>query len=161
MIKKWLLWMFFCLTFLLSACSQIGEEDTEKFSGVLSKGSVLGYEYVMRIEQEVFMWKVGYKGEIIDIEESDSNKEILEDFMVSVNEGQSVFGKLIISLAYFLVVIITTLIIYKKNKNLLKKVVGFIVFLACISSFIAFDSAMDLNRLLHDAHYNFLVLKNS
>ncbi|RTR25845.1 hypothetical protein EKG37_22415 [Robertmurraya yapensis] len=161
MIKKWMLWLLCCLAFFLSACSQNGEEDTETISGVFSKGQVLGYEYVTSIEQNSFLWKVGYKGEIVNIEESGKNEDLLEDFMRAVSEGEVVFGKLMISLAYFLVVIITTLILYKRNKNLLKKGVGVIVFAACISIFIAFDSAMDLNRLLHDAHYNFFMLKNS
>lgn len=161
MIKKWMLWMFCCLTLLMTACSQNGEEDTEKISGVISKGKVLGYEYVTSVEQDSFLWTVGYKGEIVSIKESGKNEELLEDFMRAVSDGEVLFGKLMISLAYFLVVIITTLILYKRNKNLLKKVVGVIVFAACISIFIAFDSAMDLNRLLHDAQYYFLVLKNS
>lgn len=161
MIKKWLLWVFCCLVFLVTACSQNGEEDTEKFSGVFSKGRVLGYEYVTSIEKNSFSWKVGYKGEIFELDESADNEDDLEKFMRAISDGEMLFATLIISLSYFLVVVISTLILYKRKSNILKNASGIIVLLAVISIFIAFESAIDLNRILHNAQYYFLQLKNS
>ncbi len=153
--------MFCCLVFLVTACSQNGEEDTEKISGVISKGQVLGYEYETAIKASSFLWKVGHKEDSLHIEESDRNKEILEDFMVAVNEGQSVFVKLIIALSYIVIIAITIFILYKKNRKVLRASNGVLIAFAVVAIFIAFESAIDLNRILHNAQYYFLQLKNS
>ncbi|TKC16058.1 hypothetical protein FA727_13950 [Robertmurraya kyonggiensis] len=148
------------MLFLVTACSQSGEEDTEKISGVISKGQVLGYEYETAIEGSSFLWKVGHKQDSLYIKESDSNKEILEDFMVAVNKGTSVLVTLMISLGYIVIIAITTFILFKKNRKIIKASSGILIAFSVIAMFIAFESATDFNRILHDAEYYFLVLKN-
>lgn len=78
--------VIFSFTLILSACSQT-EEDTEEYSGIIGDEQSLGYEYTVLKEQNKFSWKVGYKGDISIIQESDSNREDLENYMNAVNES--------------------------------------------------------------------------
>jgi hypothetical protein len=118
-MKKCILLMLFCFAIILSACSQ-SEEDTREYSGIISDGKTLGYEYTVTKEQNTFTWKVGYKGDISIIEESAANDEDLVNYMNTVNDSKLVLAKLILSVSYFLIVIIITLILYKKNRKMLK-----------------------------------------
>lgn len=72
-IKKYILILLFCITLILSACTQ-SEEDTQEYSGIISDGNVMGYEYTVTIEDNLFSWKVGYRGDITTIEKSTDNK---------------------------------------------------------------------------------------
>ena len=149
--------MLFCFTLILSACSQ-GEEDTQEYSGIIGNGKTLGYEYTVTKEQNKFSWKVGYKGAISIIEERAANEDDLVNYMNAVNDSKLVLVKLILSVSYFLIVIITTLILYKKNIKMLKDGGVIITILAGIAIYIAFKASFDLSSLLHDTKCFYLIL---
>ena len=158
-MKKSILLLLFCFPFILSACSQ-SVEDTQEYSGIISDGEFFGYEYSVTKEQTKFIWKVGYKGETAIIEKSANNQDDLENYKNAVDDSKLVFGTLIISLAYILIVIISTLILYKKNRKMLKDASVIMVLLTGIAVYIAFDSSLDLSRVLKDAQYYYLTLTN-
>ncbi len=150
--------MLFSFTLILSACSQ--EEDTQEYSESIGDEQSLGYEYTVLKEQNKFSWKVGYKGDISIIEESAANQDDLVNFMNAVNDSKLVFAKLIISVSYLLIIIITTLILYKKNRKMLKDSGVVITMLSGIAIYIAFKASFDLISLLQDAKYYYLILTN-
>ena len=158
-MKKCILLMLFCFTLILSACSQ-GEEDTQEYSGIIGDGKTLGYEYTVTKEQNKFSWKVGYKGDISIIEESAANEDDLVNYMNAVNDSKLVLAKLIISVSYILIVIITTLILYKKNRKMLKDSGVIITILTGIAIYIAFKASFDLSSLLQDAKHYYVILTN-
>ncbi|EKN69349.1 hypothetical protein BABA_10816 [Neobacillus bataviensis LMG 21833] len=151
--------MLFCFPFFLSACSQ-GKEDTQEYSGIIGDGKTLGYKYTVTKEQNKFYWKVGYKGDISIIEERSANEDDLVNYMNAVNDSKLVLAKLILSISYFLIVIMTTLILYKKNRKMLKDGVVTITILAGIAIYIAFKASFDLSSLLQDAKSYYLILTN-
>lgn len=156
-MKKWLFLMLFCITLILSACSQ-SEEDKQEYLGVISEGKVSGYEYTVIKEQNNYLWQIGYKENITIIEESTANKEDLLKFMHAVIDSKLVLAKLITSLSYLLIVTITTLILYKKNRKMLKDGSAMITIFVGIAVYIAFKASFDLSRLLHDTKYFYLTL---
>ena len=151
--------MLFSFTLILSACSQ-AEEDTQEYSGIIGDEQSLGYEYTVLKEQNKFSWKVGYKGDISIIEESAANQDDLVNYMNAVNDSKLVLAKLIISVSYLLIIIITTLILYKKNRKMLKDSGVVITMLSGIAIYIAFKASFDLISLLQDTKYYYLILTN-
>ena len=118
-LKKCILLILFSFTLILSACSQ-NEEDTQEYLGVIGEGKAFGYEYTVTKEQNnKFSWKIGYKGDISIIEESNANEEDLINYMYAVNDSKLVLVKLITSVSYFLIVIIIVFILFKKNRKVL------------------------------------------
>lgn len=158
-MKKCILLMLFCFTLIVSACSS-DEEDTLEYSGIISDGKTLGYEYTISKEQDKFSWKIGYKGDISIIEESTANQDDLVNYMYAVNDSILALGKLIISVSYLLIVIITTLILYNKNRKMLNDGGAIISVLAGIAIYIAFKASLDLSSSLQDAKYYYLILTN-
>lgn len=151
--------MLFCFTFILSACAQ-SEEDTQEYSGVIIDGKAFGYEYTITKEQKKFSWKIGYNGDVSIIEERATNEEDLVNYMNAVNDSTLTLVKLILSLSYFLIVIITTLFLYKKNRKMLKDGGVIITVLAGIAIYIAFKASFDLSGSLGVAKYYYLTLTN-
>lgn len=92
------------------------------------------------------------------IKESTNNEDDLGNFMTAVNDSSVYLVKLIIALSYIVIVTITTLILYKQNRKLLKNGIGVIVLVAVIASYISVDTSFDLNRTLKDAQYYYLLL---
>ncbi|MEK4486088.1 hypothetical protein MHH81_10930 [Psychrobacillus sp. FSL H8-0484] len=158
-MKKCILLMLFSFTLILSACSQ-AEEDTQEYSGIIGDEQSLGYEYTVLKEQNKFSWKVGYKGDISIIEESAANQDDLVNYMNAVNDSKLVLAKLIISVSYLLIIIITTLILYKKNRKMLKDSGVVITMLSGIAIYIAFKASFDLISLLQNTKYYYLILTN-
>lgn len=142
---------------ILSACSQ-SEEDTEEYSGIISHEQSLGYEYTVSKEQNKFSWKVGYKGYLSTIEEGDANRDDLVKYMNAVNDSKLVLAKLILSVSYLLIIFITTLVLYKKNRKILKDSGVVITILSGIALYITFKSSFDLIRLLQDTKYYYLIV---
>ena len=144
---------------LLSACSQ-GEEDTEDYSGIIGDGRALGYEYTVTKEQTTISWEVGYKGATTVIEENAKNKSDLEKFMIAVNDSKSKFVTLILSVSYLLIVVIATLVLYKKKSEMIKEG-GLIILIAAagISIYIAFNASLDLSSLLRVTNYYYWTLE--
>ena len=160
-MKKYVLLILYCFTFILSACS-LGqaEEDTEEYFGIIAEGKTLGYEYTVTKEQNKTSWKIGYKGDISIIEEDTTNENDLRSYMTAVSDSKIELVKLIVSVSYFLIVIITMLITYKKNRKMLKDSVVIITVFAGIAVYFAFNASIDLSSLLRDAKYYYLTLIN-
>lgn len=152
--------MLFSFALILSACSQ-AEEDTQEYLGVIGDGKAFGYEYTVTKEQNnKFSWKIGYKGDISFIEESNVNEEDLINYMYAVNDSKLVLVKLITSVSYFLIVIIIVFILFKKNRKVLKDSGIIISIFAGIAIYIAFQASFDLISLLQDTKYYYLTLTN-
>ena len=155
--KNRILLILFCFILFLSGCSQ-AEEDLEEYSGVISNDQALGYEYTVTKEEHIFTWKIRYKGNITTIEENINNKKVLEDYRMAVIDGHLILGKLIISLSYFLIVSIITLILFKKSRKNLHAISPIIIILACIALFISFESSIELNSKLKEIKHYYLTL---
>lgn len=158
-LKKCILLILFSFTLILSACSQ-AEEDTEEYSGIIGDEQSLGYEYTVLKEQNKFSWKVGYNGDISIIEESTANQDDLVNYMNAVNDSKLELVTLTLSVSYLLIIFITTLILYKRNRKMLKDIVVVITILSGIAIYIAFKASFDLISLLQDAKYFYLILTN-
>ncbi|WP_071395097.1 hypothetical protein [Bacillus tuaregi] len=120
----------------------------------------MGYEYTVTKEQNTFSWKIGCKGDTSIIEENVENKDDLENFMIAVGDSKVELVELIISVSYFLIVIVTTFILYKKNRKILKGGSAIITVLAGIAMYNAFVTSFDLSSSLQDAKYYYLTLTN-
>ncbi len=151
--------MLFCFIFILSACSQ-NEEDTQEYSGIISDGKAFGYEYTITKDQNKFSWKVGYNGDIFIIEEIAASEDDLVYYMNAVNDSNLALAKLILSLSYFLIVTLTTLFLYKKNRKMLKDGSVIITIVAGIAIYIAFKASIDLSSSLKVAKYYYLTITN-
>ncbi|MBM7553940.1 hypothetical protein [Thalassobacillus pellis] len=157
-MSKCFLLLLFSFT-LLAACTQ-GEEEAGDYSGIISDGKAMGYEYTITKEQSTISWKIGYKRNTTIIKENTENEKDLEKFMIAVGDSQSELVELMITLSYFFIVALTTLFLYKKNRNMLRGsgviitvFVGFAIYNAVTTSF-------DLSSSLHDAKYYYLILTN-
>lgn len=156
-MKKSMLLLLFCFTLILSACGQ-AEEDTEEYSGVISDGKVFSYAYSVTMDQNTMIWEVGYKGDTAMIEESDTNQGDLVNYMNAVNDSKLEFVKLIIALAYIVFISILSLILYKKNRKMLKDGSLITAALTGIAVYIAFKAAFDLSSFLRDVKYYYWIL---
>ena len=151
--------MLFCITLILSACTQ-SEEDTQEYSGIIGDGKAMDYEYTVTKEENSFSWKVSYKGDTTTIEESIDNKDELQNFMMAVNDSQLILSKLIISLSYFLIVAVISFLLYKKNRKILKDSAIVVVLASIIALYIAIDASVDLSIVLQEAKLYYLRLTN-
>ena len=158
MRKSIILIVFFLL---LSGCT-VDEEDNEEFIGVLSTGNVMGYEYtVIKEENHVLSWQIGYKDNQLDIRESNSNRGHLDGFMDAVNDGELAFAELIIWSVYFLLLIIIALYFYNKNRKILKEASPAFIIFGGISIWLSFNAIMDLIsifKILNKTYYLLLSL---
>jgi len=158
-MKKYILLILFGFTLILSACSQ-AQEDTEEYFGIIAERKTLGYEYTVTKEQTKTSWKIGYKGDISIIEEETTNVNDLRNYMTTVSDSKIELVKLIVSVSYFLIVIITMLIMYKKNRKMLKDSGAIITVFAGIAVYFAFNASIELSSLLRDVKYYYLTLIN-
>jgi len=158
-LRRTILLMICCLILIVSACSG-SEEDTQEYSGIINEGKVMGYEYTVTKEQNVISWNIGYKGETSIFEESTANEDYLQNFMTNINSGEMTLVTLIISLSYFFIVILTALILFKKNRKILKESGVIIFVLAGIALYFAFEAYFDLSISLKEAKYYYLLLTN-
>jgi hypothetical protein len=158
-IKNYIPILLFCITLILSACTQ-SEEDTQGYSGIIGDGKAMDYEYTVTKEENSFSWKVGYKGDITTIEESIDNKDELQNFMMAVSDSKLILSKLIISLSYFLIVAVISFLLYKKNRKILKDGAIVIILASIIALYIAIDASVDLSIALQDVKLHYLRLTN-
>lgn len=159
LIKKYIPILLFCITLILSACTQ-SEEDTQEYAGIIGDGKAIGYEYTVIKEEDSISWKVGYKGDITIIEENIYNKDELQNFMMAVSDSKLILSKLVISLSYFLIVAVISFFLYMKNRKILKEGAIVIVLASIIALSIAFDASVDLSNALQDVNLYYLRLIN-
>lgn len=150
--------MLFSFTLILSACTQ--REEEQGYSGIIVNDKVMGYEYTVTQDENSFSWKVGYKGDITTIEESIVNKDELENFAMDVSDSKLILSKLIISLSYFLIVVVISFFLYKKNRKTLKDSAIVVVLASMIALYIAIDASYDLSIELQDIKLHYLRLTN-
>lgn len=127
---------------------------------VIAEKRAAGYQYTVIKEQNTYTWKIGYQGNISVIQEDENNKEDLEKFMHAVGSSNLEMIKLILSASYFLIVVLTGLILYKKNKKIHKDLALVIVVFASIALYFIMVTSLDLNSSLADAKYYYLDLIN-
>ncbi|WP_039042327.1 hypothetical protein [Sporosarcina sp. ZBG7A] len=160
-MKKYVLLMLFATILFLAACSKGEKDEVQGYSGVIGYGAAMGYQYVVVKEQDTFSWDIGYKGNNLLIEENADNVKNLENFMFSVNESKLELGTLIISFSYFVLVVITALILYKKKSEMLKGSGAIIMIVATtLALYFTLVSAVDLSSLLHEVKYYYIILAN-
>ncbi|TXC85798.1 hypothetical protein FS935_19260 [Metabacillus litoralis] len=147
------------LLILLSACS-VNEEEKQNYSGIIGERNVLGYGYIVTKEQNTYTWEIIYKEDRSVINEGKHNIDTLDNFRMAVNETESTLVTLTISLAYILILAITTLIIFKKNRKILKQAVPVLVLMALITIYISSDAFFELTTAFKDVKYYYIILTN-
>lgn len=159
MKRSSLLLLLVSLVIILSACTK-NEEEKQDYSGIIGERNVLGYGYIVTKEQNTYTWEIIYKEDRFIINEGNQNKDTLESFRMAVNESESTLVTLTISLVYFLILAITTLIIFKKNKKILKQASPALALLALISIYISSDAFFELTTAYKDVKYYYILLNN-
>ncbi|WP_025784441.1 hypothetical protein [Sporosarcina sp. D27] len=158
-MKKYVLLILFAIILLLAACSKGEKDNVQGDSGVIGYGAAMGYQYIVVKEHDTFSWEISYKGNNLLIEENEDNIKNLENFMFSVNESELELGTLIISFSYFVLVVITALIIYKKKSEMLKGNGALIIILAgTLGLYFTLVTAIELSSFLHEVKYYYMIL---
>ncbi len=129
-------------------------------SSVIRDGKAGGYEYTITQKETTYFWKIGHQGNISVIEENENNRIPLINLMTTVNNINSKKFKLILAAAYFLIVVIITIIAYWKLKKMPKLVGIYITLLAGIALYYMVFTIVDLTTLLEDAKFYYLTLTN-
>jgi hypothetical protein len=104
-----------------------------------------GYQYVVTKENDTFTWEIGYQVTISTTEENKGNAKYLHDFRVAVNDSDVHLLTIVLSGIYLFIVVITAFIIYKKNKQMLKKGWGILAILAGIALYYTFFTYLNLD----------------
>lgn len=147
------------LLLILTACS-INEEEKQDYSCIIGERNVLGYGYIVTKEQNTYTWEIIYKEDRSVINEGKHNIDTLDSFRMAVNDSESTFVTLSIAVAYFLILAITTLIIFKKNRKILKQAVPVLVLMALITIYISSDAFFELTTAFQDVKYYYIILTN-
>lgn len=127
---------------------------------VIGEEKAGGYQYTVIKEQNTFTWEIGYQDNISTVVENQDNSEGLERFRIAVEDINMGIIKIIISASYFLIVVITTLIFYKKNKQIPKGNGAIITILAGIALYYTIINSFNLNTAIQDAKFYYLLLTN-
>ncbi|MDC2867908.1 hypothetical protein [Bacillus sp. BP-3] len=125
---------------------------------VISKEKAGGYQYTMINEQNNFTWKIGHRDSLFTIQENNDNTEKLMHFRTTIQDINMHIFETILYASYFLIVVLIALILYKKNKQILKK--GRLIFVISvgIALYTTFTASIELNTALKDANYYYLML---
>ncbi|MGG0644551.1 hypothetical protein ABE021_11480 [Sporosarcina gallistercoris] len=118
----------------------------------------MDYFYSVSKEQETYSWIVGYKEKISMIEENEENANVLENFMTAVNDAYLEWIELILSVSYFLLIVVTLVILYKKKRNMLNGYALLITSFGAIAFYIAVQAFFDLSRIVEELNYLYLLL---
>jgi hypothetical protein len=128
---------------------------------VIGEGDAGGYQYTVLKGEDGLIWKIGYQDHLVTIEENEGNQDHLDRFRTAVNDlGGHRFG-LILSISYLIIVCITTLIFYKKTKQI-PWVSGMII--ACLALgavYYAITSFIGMQGALEDVGYYYVSLTDS
>ncbi|MFD3449905.1 hypothetical protein ACFDTO_35605 [Microbacteriaceae bacterium 4G12] len=122
-------------------------------SFVISKEKAGGYQFTVIKEQDNFIWKIGHQDNLSTIQENKDNTEDLDYFRTTVKNINTKIFEIIVSASYFLIVVVTALILYKKNKQMFKSGGAFIAILAVIALYITFTNSIELNTTFQDAKF--------
>jgi hypothetical protein len=128
---------------------------------VITSQKAGGYQYSVIKENNTFLWNIGHQDNLLVIKENKENEEKLERFRHSVEEINSHMFELMISVSYFLIVMISILIVIMKNKQILKGGYLFIIIaLAGIALYNSIVTSIDLNTAFQDAGYYYSMLND-
>ncbi|WPK11172.1 hypothetical protein R6U77_14940 [Lysinibacillus louembei] len=154
-MKKNLFIILISLAVFLVACSSNMQED------IIATGKFRDYQYSIEKQDQQFIWQIGYQHEFTTIEETINNKIYLEKFMITVNEGKMAFSFFIICLGYLLFIVLAVVFAYKKRKTLLTNgAVTVAGIAATITCYMLFKAILDLNRLLLEVDYLYLLINS-
>jgi hypothetical protein len=119
-----------------------------------------GYQYSVIKDNNSFTWSVGHQDHLMVIKETKGNEIELERFRNSVEDINLHLFELIISAVYFLLVLITTLVIFKKNKQMFKgSHLIIIASLAGIAFYNSIVTSIDVTAAFQDARYYYSLLQ--
>ncbi|MFJ8356083.1 hypothetical protein [Bacillus paramycoides] len=125
---------------------------------VIDKEKAGGYQYTVIKGQNNFTWKIGHRDNLSTFQENKDNTEALEHFRTAVRDIDREIFEIIISASYFLIVVLTALILYKKSKQMLKSGGAIIAILAGIALYAVFSNSIELNTAFQDAKFYYSVL---
>ncbi|WP_175991459.1 hypothetical protein [Bacillus sp. Marseille-Q1617] len=126
---------------------------------VIASQKAGGYQYTVIKEENTYTWKIAHRGKQTVMEENKENGEQLEQYRLSVEDINSDIVELLISAGYFFIVIISVLIVLKKNKQILKN--SHLIIIASFAGIALYNSMItfiDLNNALKDANYYYTLL---
>lgn len=127
---------------------------------VIGEAKAGGYQYTVIKEQDISTWEIGYQDNISTVVENQANNEDLKRFRVAVEDINMEIFKIIISASYFIIVVITTLIFYKKNKPIPKLYGAIIAIFAGIALYFTIVNSINLNTAFQDAKFYYSILTN-
>lgn len=125
---------------------------------VIGEETAGGYHYTVYKADNKYTWKIGHQDNLSTINENKDNIEALERFRTAVEDINLKIVEISISATYFLIVGISSLIAYKKNKPMPKSTGAIIALLAGIALYYTFINSIDLHRAFQDANYYYLIL---
>ncbi|MEL3971087.1 hypothetical protein AAEO50_02250 [Rossellomorea oryzaecorticis] len=129
-------------------------------SFVIGEEKAGGYQYTVIKEESTFIWRIGHGDNMSVIVENKENIEDLESFRTSVEAVNLGTFEVIISASYLLIVILTTLIFFRKNKQILKSSGAIIAVFAGIALYYTILNAIDLHTAFQDAQLFYSMLTN-
>ena len=128
---------------------------------VIGEGEAVGYQYTVIKGEDGLIWKIGYRDDLMTIDENEGNQDHLDRFRTAVNDLDSQQFGLILSISYLIIVGITTMVLYKKN-NHIPWVSGMVI--ACLALgavYYAFTSFIGMQAALEDVRYYYVSLTDS
>jgi hypothetical protein len=139
----------------------LGHHTLAKGSFVIASEKAGGYQYSVIKEDNTFLWKIDHQDNLLVIKENKENEEKLERFRHSVEEINSNMFELMISVSYFLIVMISILIVIMKNKQILKG--GYLLIITALAGIALYNSivtSIDLTAAFEDAGYYYSMLND-
>ncbi|MEG9294925.1 geobacillin-26 family protein [Mangrovibacillus sp. Mu-81] len=125
---------------------------------VIGEEQAGGYQYKVIKDELTFFWSIGHQDSLSVIVENKENSEALESFRTSVEEIDSATFTIIISTSYLFIVILTTLFICRKNKQILKGSAAIIAVFAGIALYYTILNGIDLHTSLQNANVYYSML---
>lgn len=126
---------------------------------VIGEDKAGGYQYKVIKDQDTFTWQIGHQDNTYTVIENEDNGEDLEFFRVTIQDIGMEIYQIIISALYFLIVMVTTILFYKKkNKQISKISRAIIAVLAGIALYYTIINSYDLNVAFRDANFYYMKL---
>lgn len=154
-LKKRLLILFTML------CIMLPVHIDAASSFVIGEGEAVGYQYTVIKGEDGLIWKIGYRDDLMTIDENEGNQDHLDRFRAAVNDLGSHKFVLILSTSYLIIVGITTLVFYKRTKHIPLVSGGMIGCLALGAVYYAITSFIGMQAALEDVRYYYVSLTDS
>lgn len=149
------------LIFVLLALAACGEatEDTEDYIGVIASESSMGYAYTVSKEIDSFKWEIGYKDDVVSVEENEQNTQNLDVFRESVGENRVVAFQMGLLIVY-LVLLFVLIGIFTWRKPKAVRSYMFLLFVAVgVVAFLLYHSFQDYQRTMETLELVFETIK--